>query len=136
MQDKLKKLFDEIKVEDNLLEFFCDAKIDKVVIYDGNKLLDFIIDTKEVLPIDVYNNILYKLIAYFNTIDEIRLIIKPSNIDNSKIKDYYINVMKNVCLDRNKYNIFLDRDVSVSSDNVITIKSQTKPALDEGDRTG
>ena len=126
MQDKLKRLFDEIKVEDNLLEYFCDAKIDKVVIYDGNKLLDFIIDTKEVLPIDVYNNILYKLIAYFNTIDEIRLIIKPSNIDNSKIKDYYINVMKNICLDRNKYNIFLDRDVSVSSDNVITIKTYNK----------
>ena len=76
MQDKLQKLFTEIKVEDNLLSYFDNASIEKVVIYDGNKLLDFIINTETVLPIDVYNNIMYKLISYFTTIDEIKLIIK------------------------------------------------------------
>ena len=32
MQDKLQKLFTEIKVEDNLLSYFDDASIEKVVI--------------------------------------------------------------------------------------------------------
>ena len=72
MQDKLQKLFTEIKVEDNLLSYFDNASIEKVVIYDGNKLLDFIINTETVLPIDVYNNIIYKLISYFTTINEIK----------------------------------------------------------------
>ena len=125
MQDKLQKLFTEIKVEDNLLSYFDNASIEKVVIYDGNKLLDFIINTENILPIDVYNNIMYKLISYFTTIDEIKLIIKPKNIDNSLIKDYYSDIMKNICLDRNKYNIFLDREVDIK-DNVITIKTYNK----------
>ena len=121
MQDKLQKLFNEIGLEDNLLSYFNNASIEKVIIYDNNKLLDFIINTSEVLPIDVYNNVLYKLIAYFTTIDEIKLIINPSNIDNSKIFEYYLDIMKNICLDRNKFNIFLDREVDID-DNVIIIK--------------
>ena len=36
MQDKLQKLFNEIGVEDNLLSYFDNASIEKVVIYDGN----------------------------------------------------------------------------------------------------
>ena len=125
MQDRLKKLFNEINVEDDLLSYFDNASIEKVVIYDGNKLLDFIINTDNVLPIDVYNNILYKLISYFNTIDEIKLIIRPKNIDNNLIKEYYLDIMKNICLDRNKYNIFLDREVTVN-DNIVTIKTYNK----------
>ena len=125
MQDKLQKLFTEIKVEDNLLSYFDNASIEKVVIYDSNKLLDFIINTENVLPIDVYNNIMYKLISYFTTINEIKLTIKPKNIDNILIKDYYFDIMKNICLDRNKYNIFLDREVDIK-DNVITIKTYNK----------
>ena len=125
MQDKLQKLFNEIGLDDNLLSYFSNASIEKVIIYDNNKLLDFIINTSEVLPIDVYNNVLYKLGAYFNTIDEIKLIIKAKNIDNSKIFEYYLDIMKNVCLDRNKYNIFLDREINIE-DNVITIKTYNK----------
>ena len=80
MQDKLQKLFNEINIEDNLLSYFSDAQVDKVVVYDNNKQLDFVINTNSVLPIDVYNNVLYKLISYFNTVELIRLIIKPTNI--------------------------------------------------------
>ena len=125
MQDKLQKLFTEIKVEDDLLSYFDNASIEKVVIYDGNKLLDFIINTDAVLPIDVYNNIMYKLISYFTTINEIKLIIRPKNIDNNLIKDYYTDIMKNICFDHNKYNIFLDREVDIK-DNIITIKTYNK----------
>ena len=125
MQDKLQRLFNEIKVDDNLLSYFDNASIEKIVIYDGNKLLDFIINTDYVLPIDVYNNILYKLISYFNSIDEIKLIINPKEIDENLIKEYYLNIMKNICLDRNKYNIFLDRDIDVNN-NIITVKAFNK----------
>ena len=125
MQDKLKKLFDEIKVEDNELSYFDNSSINKVIIYDGNKQLDFIINTDSVLPIDVYNNILYKLISYFNDIEIVKLIIKPKDIDTNLIKDYYLDIMKNICLDRNKYNIFLDREIEIKN-NVIIIKAYNK----------
>ncbi len=125
MQDKLQKLFTEIDLDDNLLSYFSDASIEKVVIYDNNKLLDFIINTKEVLPIDVYNNVLYKLIAYFHQIKEVKLIIRPKEVDNKLIREYYLDILKNICLDRNKYNIFLERDIDIT-DNMITIKAYNK----------
>ena len=126
MQDRLEKLFKEINVEeDNLLSYFNNASIDKVVVYDNSKQIDFIINTDSVIPIEVYNNILYKLSTYFNSIDIIKLIIKPANIDSSLIKEYYLDIMKNICLDRNKYNIFLDREIDVK-DNTIIVKAFNK----------
>lgn len=125
MQEKLKKLFEEINLEDNLLSYFNGASIEKIVVYDQTKQIDFIINTKEVLPIDVYNNVLYKLVSFMNTIETIRLIIIPENKDNSLIESYYLNIMKNICLDRNKYNLFLDREVNIEN-NVIKIKTYNK----------
>lgn len=125
MQEKLERLFKEINVEENMLPYFENANIDKIVIYDQNKLLEFILNTDKMIPVEIYNNILYKLISYFNTIENIKLVIRPKEIDNSKIESYYINIMKNICLDRAKYNIFLDRKIELK-DNTITIKTYNK----------
>ena len=43
MQDRLKKLFDEIKLEETILEYFDSANIEKVIIYDQNKIIEFLI---------------------------------------------------------------------------------------------
>ncbi|MGN1358772.1 MAG: PolC-type DNA polymerase III [Bacilli bacterium] len=125
MQEKLKKLFNEIGIEEELFSYFNNAEVEKIVVYDQNKELDFIIDTDQVLPIEVYNNILYKLVSYFNSIESIKLIIRPKNIDNNLLESYYLNVLKNICLDRAKYNIFLDRKIDIL-ENTINIKTYNK----------
>ena len=68
MQEKLQKLFKEINLEEELFSYFNNATLDKVVVYDGNKQIDFILNTESVLQIEVYNNTLYKLISYYNAI--------------------------------------------------------------------
>ncbi|MBR7042230.1 MAG: hypothetical protein IKI04_01890, partial [Bacilli bacterium] len=73
MQDNLKRLFDEISMPVELLSYFNNASIDKVITYDSGKMLEFIFNTEEVLPIDVYNNVLHSLIGYFNTVKNIKL---------------------------------------------------------------
>ena len=125
MQEKLQKLFKEINLEEELFSYFNNATLDKVVVYDGNKQIDFILNTESVLPIEVYNNTLYKLISYFNAIENIRLIIKPSNIDNGLLSSYYFNILKTICLERAKYNVFLDRETPIT-DNTINIKTYNK----------
>ena len=107
MQEKLKKLFDEIKVEESLLSYFDSASIEKVILYDKNKVIEFLINTDTIIPIDVYNNILEKLSNYFNSFEIIKLIVIPENIDYSSLKDYYLHIMNEVCKERNKYQIFL-----------------------------
>ena len=125
MQDKLKKLFEEIKLSEDLLGYFDGGSISKVVVYDGNKNVDFIINTKEVLPIDVYDSLVLSLKEYFNSFEGVRLYIRPEDVDNSLIEKYYIDIMKNICANRSKYKIFLDREVDIS-DNVITVKTFNK----------
>ena len=113
MQEKLLKLFKEIELDDNLLTYFKNASIEKIIVYDQSKQLDFIINTEEILPIDVYNNVLYKLISYFSTIELVRLFINPKTIDNNLIESYFLNILKTICLDRAKYNIFLEREIKI-----------------------
>ena len=125
MQEKLQKLFKEINLEEELFSYFNNATLDKVVVYDNNKQIDFILNTESVLPIEVYNNTLYKLISYFNAIENIRLIIKPSNIDNGLLSLYYFDILKTICLERAKYNVFLDRDTPITN-NTINIKTYNK----------
>lgn len=125
MQEKLEKLLKEIGIDEEYLSYLKNASIEKIIIYDQNKQMDCIINTEEVLPIEVYNNILYKLISYFHDIEIIKLLIKPLNIDNSLIENYYLNIMKNICLDRAKYNVFLEREIQVVN-NTINIKTYNK----------
>ena len=56
MQDRLKKLFEEIKLETSSLEYFNSSSIEKVILYDQNKIIEFLIKTDKIIPIDVYNN--------------------------------------------------------------------------------
>ena len=126
MQDKLENLFNEINLnEDNILSYFHDAKIDKVVVYDKNKQIDFIIDTTDIIPIEIYNEVLNKLSSYFDKVKLIKLIIKPANIDYSLVVDYYYSIMKDICEDHSKYSTFLDREIEVT-DNTIKIKTFNK----------
>jgi len=125
MQDKLNKLFKEINLEEEVIKYFDNASIEKVIVYDKNKMLDFIVNTNSLIPIDIYNKVLDKLILYFNTIEEIKLIINPKNVDYSKLKEYYLYIMEEISKDRNKYQIFLERDIDIE-DNIITIKAYNK----------
>ena len=119
MQDKLEKLFNEIGVDEEIRTYFNNASIEKVAIYDKNKLLDFVIHTNSVLPIEVYNSLLNKLVTYFKEIKDIKLYIIPESVDNDIILDYYTSVMKDICLDKSKYNIFLERDIRIDGNAII-----------------
>ncbi len=125
MQDKLKRLFTEINIEDFVLKYFEDASIEKIYIYDKNKLIEFIINTKEIIPIEIYDSILDKLSNYFNTIKETRLVIVPKKIDNSKILEYYQSIMKSISQEHSKYLVFTDREVTIEN-NTIYIKTYNK----------
>jgi len=125
MQDKLKKLFEEIKLEESICSQFNTASIEKIILYDNNKKIEFKINTEELISIETYNNLLDKLSNYFNTFELIKLIIIPKNIDYTKLQDYYKYLLEQICLDRNKYQIFLEREIDIEN-NVITIKAYNK----------
>ena len=125
MQDRLKKLFDEIKLEDSLLDFFNESSIEKVILYDKNKILEFLINTEKIIPIEVCDKVLTQLTNYFKEFELTKLIIIPKEIDYSKLEEYYLSIMKQISNDRTKYQIFLDRNIEIDN-NIITIKAYNK----------
>ena len=125
MQERLKKLFNEIKLEEDELQHFNSASIEKVILYDKNKIIEFLINTETLIPIYTYNNLLEKLSNCFNAFEIIKLIIIPKNIDYSKLENYYKHIMNQVCNERNKYQIFLEREIDIQK-NIITIKAYNK----------
>ena len=58
MQSKLKKLLKEINLDEQLFSSLENASIEKVVVYDKNKMLNFIINNDYVLSLNIYNQIL------------------------------------------------------------------------------
>ncbi len=125
MQDRLKKLFEAIKIEETILEYFDLASIEKVILYDKNKMIEFLINTNDIIPIEIYNNVLENLANSFGMFESIKLIIIPKNIDYTKLRDYYQYIMEKISEDRTKYKLFLDRDIQITS-NIITIQAYNK----------
>jgi len=125
MQLKLKKLLKEINLDETVIPIFENADIEKVIIYDKNKQLNFIINNHELITINVYNQLLTCLKQYFNSVEFIKLTIIPKEIDYSKINEYYHYIMENICLEQNKYQVFLDREIFIEG-NTLRIKTYNK----------
>ena len=77
MQDKLEKLFKKIDFDSDKYSYFQDASIDKVIVYDNNKMYEFIINTNELLDIDIYELLLDKLNACFKNSKVLGLLVFP-----------------------------------------------------------
>ena len=83
MQDKMKRLLDQIGMNTDYLE---KASIKKIVVYDNNKLWNFIIENDKILPVYIYTELINKIKINFSTIEDIKLsvIVREDN-------DEYIN---------------------------------------------
>ena len=86
MQDKLKILFDSVGFNEE--SYFDKASLDKVIVYDNNKIWKFIIEVDSILPCDIYFELFNKLKDTFNRVDVV-LAIEAKNITYSKINDYF-----------------------------------------------
>ena len=133
MGDKLNKLIKEVGLKEEYYTYFKDSDVIKVIVYDDNEQYDFIISNKFILPLSVYNELLLCLKKCFNNV---RLYIDVKDIDYSLVTEYFSSILKDIALDMAKYNVFLDRNITlvdktlridvynkVECTNLITIKN-------------
>ena len=91
MQDKLEKLFKQIGLEEECYSFFDNASLEKIVLYNDNRIWEFVIRTNSNIPFNVYNCLLEKLVSYFVVKDKIVLSIVSNNYNNDYIYEYFNN---------------------------------------------
>ena len=116
MQDKMKRLLDQIGMNTDYLE---KASIKKIVVYDNNKLWNFIIENDKILPVYIYTELINKIKINFSTIEDIKLSVIVSEDNDEYINDYIDNLINIFSNDSYKYRVFIGRNVKVSDDNFV-----------------
>ena len=116
MQDKMKKLLDQIGMNSDYLE---KASIKKIVVYDNNKLWNFIIENDKIIPVYIYNELIDKIKCTFNTIENIKLTIEINNDSDEYINDYMDNLINIFSNDSYKYRVFIGRNININDDKYV-----------------
>ena len=89
MESKLQRLLKEINLEEEYYEEFQNGTLDKVSVYENNKLWVFKIILDNILNIKTYISFLTKLKDKFNHIEEVELVITSRSKNYDNLKDYY-----------------------------------------------
>ena len=94
MQDKLKHLLEKLNIEEENFKYFNDGTLDKIV---GNKEktnYNFYITLNTNIPFNLYKELNSKLKKLYKEFESVKIVINVLNIDESLIKDYYINFIE------------------------------------------
>ena len=97
------RLLNQIGMNTDYLE---NASINKIVVYDNNKLWNFVINNDRILPVYIYNELINKIKVTFSSIDNIKLSIVIDNDCDEYINDYVDNLINVFSNDSYKYSIF------------------------------
>ena len=116
MQDKMKKLLEQIGMKNDYLE---NANIDKIIVYDKTNLWEFIINNDKVLPVYIYNELNNKIKSTFSKINDISIIIKTSDDELDYLDDYFDKLIYNLADNSVKYKTFVGRKLKIENNKFI-----------------
>ena len=116
MQDKMERLLTQIGMSK---DYFENASIDKIVVYDKNNLWEFIINNDKILPVYIYDELCNKIMNTFKKIKDINIIIKTSDTSNIYLDDYFDKLIDILSNESVKYKIFTDRKIKVDNDKYL-----------------
>ena len=91
--EKLFLLLNQIKLDENLFNFFNEGKLDKIIGNKDKTCYHFFITLKSTLPLDTYIQFLNCLKNNFKNY-KVSVSFKVESINNEYIKDYYNYLLK------------------------------------------
>ena len=120
MDERVLRLIKQINLEDKYFSYFEGSKLDRVVVYDNDKMWEFIIILNKNIPYDLYVSFLNKLRGTFPKPELVNLIFKVENGDNSLLKECYNEIILEISKNKNSFTVFMDRLIS-NQDNYYII---------------
>ena len=120
MQDKLELLLKKINLEEENYSFFENGKLEKIKLNNNTKDAEFIINTNSNLSLELYNNLENKIKENFNGY-KISVTIKPNDINNDLLIDYYKNFIENESTDKPLLKMFLNSNIKINGSIVIEV---------------
>ena len=126
MDDKIKILFQQIKLDESHQQRFNDLKLKSVKVSEKENSWTFLIESPTILESEDY--ILLDTLSKeaFQNIHNIVLKICPVNIDNTKIKDYYQYTLDNCKTILTIANIFNESLLEKDGDYIIVVENKAE----------
>ena len=116
MDSKLDKLLKQINLEEELLSYFENASLEKII---GNKAKDsyvFLLANENTLPVQVYEKVCQKLNEAFPEIKNKTLRLNIKNIDYSLINEYFKSFVNELSKTNHTLLSLIDLDVIYEGD--------------------
>ena len=118
MDSKLKLFLDKINLDNNYYKFFENGKILKIISSKDKKNWNFIIETENLLDIEILKYIDENIKNGFQNLDYITYTIRPKNIDKMKINSYYSYVISSIGLSQAMTSLFVDKSIKFTTDGL------------------
>ena len=116
MQEKTTKLLNQIGINEDYLTYFESSYIKEIIIDKQSNKFHFIINTKNILPINVYDDLLNCLKETFS--HEINFTIDYDGTDYNNCFEYLNRLMTKYAEESVRYNVFVNREIKVI-DNLV-----------------
>ena len=108
MDNNIQKLIDKIEIDKEHYHFFSDAKITKIKINSHTGLWNIFIEKNNLLPLDIYQELVEKKFLLDEKAPEINFIFEIKNIDLEIYKSYYPYLLKTLKDDLRVLEIYED----------------------------
>ena len=109
MDDKLKLFLEKINLNKEYYNYFVDAKILKIKSSKDKLNWNFIIETKELLPINVIKFLDENISNGFPNLKTVTYTIVPSKVDKISINNYYPYIIENIGLSSSMSKILKEK---------------------------
>ena len=117
MDNKLEKVLNQIGIDEDYMSYFSNCSIKNIVVDKKSNSFNFIISVDNILPKNVYDNVLACLKEEFN--DRISVTISYEGEDYSNILEYIDYIIKCYAKDNVRYNVFVGRNINVGGRSIV-----------------
>ena len=119
MDNKLELLLNKINLDNEYYKCFQDGKILKIISSKDKLNWNFIIQTNDLLPVDVLKTFDNNLKGAFPNLKSVTYTINVSNSSNAKVNDYYSYVIESLSLGKAIAMIFLNKSIKFTTNGMV-----------------
>ena len=116
MLEKTEKFLNQIGINEDYMNYFNESYIKEIIIEKKTNRFHFIININNILPIEVYDDLLNSLKENFHR--EINLSLIYEGKDYILVKDYLNRIISEYASSSLRYNVFINRNIIINDTNI------------------
>ena len=118
MDDKLKLFLEKIKINEEKYKYFKEGKIIKIKSSKDRLNWNFIIETKELLPLDVIKFLDENISAGFPNLNTVTYTIVPKKTDKMLVNNYFNYIVSTLELSKAMSNILIGKIIKFTTNGL------------------